>query len=112
VRAFLNTLLWLAFGVWPAASASTQPVHQTWRCEVVYAPARTVWPRTVRLAYDDRRLLEVAIDGVPVYRFAVYDALVLTSLDNERVRLDAAAMSWSSDFRGVASGEGRCERLP
>ncbi|MEY2683829.1 MAG: hypothetical protein RJA09_973 [Pseudomonadota bacterium] len=84
----------------------------TWRCEVVYQPARQVWPREVRIAYNQRRVLAVAIDGVPVYTFAVRETTLLTALDNERVQFDTAAGSWSSDFRGLAQGAGRCERLP
>lgn len=92
---------------WGTAQAATTATD--WVCEVAYTPARQVWPRTVRFTHDARRLLEVAIDGVPVYRFAVLDTLVLTSQDNERVRLDVAARTWTSDFRGLAQGQGRCE---
>lgn len=92
-----------ANSVWAALSTTD------WVCEVVYTPSRQVWPRTVRWTHDDRRLKAIAIDGVPVYQFAVMGSTVLTALDNERVRLDAATRTWSSDFRGQAQGEGRCD---
>ena len=95
-----------------SAGVSAQPpatTHIRWHCEVVYQPTRHVWSRQVDLRHDDKRLTEVLIDGVPVYRFSVWQHSIRTSLDNERVRLDVASMTWSSDFRGVATGEGRCE---
>ncbi len=96
-----------------SAWARTAPAATVrWVCEVVYQPTRHVWSRQVDLKHDDRRLIQVDIDGVPVYRFSVWEHWVLTSLDNERVRLDANTMTWSSDFRGVASGEGRCALRP
>ncbi len=97
-------LLGAAHGADAATTTTTD-----WVCEVAYQPARQVWPRAVRLTHDARRLLEVAIDGVPVYQFAVLDTLILTSLDNERVQIDVASRTWSSDFRGLAQGRGRCE---
>jgi hypothetical protein len=73
-------------------------------------PARAVWVRTVDIEYDQKRVLSVAIDGVPVYSFNVRDTLILTALDNERIQIDTATQSWTSDFRGMASSQGRCER--
>lgn len=79
-------------------------------CEAVYAPAREIWVRTVEIAYDDRRVSAVSIDGVPVHSFAVEGTVILTALDNERIQIDAAGLAWQSDFRGLASSQGRCER--
>jgi hypothetical protein len=79
-------------------------------CEAVYLPARSVWVRTVGIEYDQKRVLSVAIDGVPVYSFNVRDTLILTALDNERIQVDTVTRSWTSDFRGMASSQGRCER--
>jgi hypothetical protein len=90
----------------PAASSSA--VHLA--CEPVYLPARSVWARTVDIAYDQKKVRSVLIDGVPVYTFSVRGTTILTALDNERIQVDVAALSWRSDFRGVASSEGRCER--
>ena len=79
-------------------------------CEAVYLPARTVWVREVTLELSDRALTGVRIDGVPVYTFAVAGTLIMTALDNERIRIDVARQTWQSDFRGEARGQGRCER--
>ena len=80
-------------------------------CEAVYLPARSSWTRTVDIAYDQRRVRSVQIDGVAVYTFAIAGTLILTSQDNERIRIDTAAQTWSSDFRGLATAQGRCERV-
>lgn len=96
-----------AWGAVPLA-----PAQVTWLCEVVYQPSRQVWVREVVVSYDKRRVLGVGIDGVPVYTFAVRETTLLTALDNERVQLDTQSRTWTSDFRGVATGAGRCERAP
>jgi hypothetical protein len=79
-------------------------------CEAVYLPARTTWTRTVNIGYDQKRVRSVLIDGVPVYTFAVRETVILTAIDNERIQIDVAAQTWTSDFRGQASAMGRCER--
>ena len=79
-------------------------------CEAVYAPAREIWVRTVEIAYDDRRVSAVSIDGVPAHSFAVEGTVILTALDNERIQIDVGRLAWQSDFRGLASSQGRCER--
>jgi hypothetical protein len=87
------------------ASAQTAPptrkVEQiTLLCDATYLPARTNWTRTVVIGIDDQRVRQVSIDGVPVHTFVIADTVILTSIDNE--------LSWTSDFRGLASGQGRC----
>jgi len=111
----MNLARWsvaLALGFSAAVHGQTAP--QTGQvvlvCEAAYLPARTVWTRTVAIAYDQKRVRSVVIDGVPVYTFAVRDTVILTSLDNERIQIDTAAQTWTSDFRGLASAHGRCER--
>jgi hypothetical protein len=98
----------------PAVGWTAAPPAPTERitlvCEAVYLPARSTWARTVEIGYDQQRVRSVAIDGVPVYTFAVSDTLILTSQDNERIRIDTAALTWASDFRGLATAQGRCER--
>ncbi|MCW5670569.1 MAG: hypothetical protein KIT86_12950 [Hydrogenophaga sp.] len=79
-------------------------------CEAAYQPARTTWTRTVRIGYDKKRVRSVHIDGVPVYTFAVRETVILTAVDNERIQIDTAAQTWTSDFRGQATAQGRCER--
>ena len=80
-------------------------------CEAVYLPSRATWARTVTVTYDQRRIRQVTIDGQMAYSFAVQDTLILTALDNERIQVDVATQRWSSDFRGLATAQGRCERL-
>jgi hypothetical protein len=95
-----------------SASADTPavPAQVVLSCEAVYLPARSTWVREVRFTLDERRIRGVQIDGVPVYTFAVHETVLLTALDNERIQLDTASLTWRSDFRGQASSEGRCER--
>ena len=93
----------------PAALPATGTV--TLVCEAVYMPARATWARTVTVGYDQRRIREVAIDGQTVYNFAIQATVILTALDNERIQIDVASQTWSSDFRGLATAQGRCERI-
>ncbi len=79
-------------------------------CDAVYMPARTSWNRVVDIGYDDKRVRSVSIDGVPVYTFAIAQTVIMTALDNERIQIDTASQTWTSDFRGQATGQGRCER--
>lgn len=102
--------------VWALLAAAAGPVaaaqqRVTLVCEAVYLPARSPWTRTVDIAYDNQRVRTVQVDGVAVYTFAIAGTLILTSQDNERIRIDTAAQTWSSDFRGLATAEGRCERV-
>lgn len=102
--------------VWALLAAAAGPVFAaqqrvTLVCEAVYLPARSPWTRTVDIAYDNQRVRTVQIDGVAVYTFAIAGTLILTSQDNERIRIDTAAQTWNSDFRGLATAEGRCERV-
>ena len=115
---------WLACGLaaWLAGPALAQDktakkkkepaaAEVTLVCEAVYLPARTTWTRTVAIGYDRKRVNTVLIDGVPVYTFAISGTTILTAIDNERIQIDTAAQTWTSDFRGQATGAGRCERL-
>ena len=106
----MAAVLALAFSA--AAHSQTPPATSqvVLVCEAAYLPARSVWTRTVAIAYDQKRVRSVLIDGVPVYTFAVRGTVILTALDNERIQIDTAAQTWTSDFRGLASANGRCER--
>lgn len=101
----LVLLACLLLGAGPLPAASVQ-----YRCEAVYLPARSTWVRSVEIEHDDRRVRGLRIDGVAVYSFAVDGTVIRTALDNERITLDTASMSWNSDFRGLAQGRGRCEQ--
>ena len=94
----------------PAAPAWAATSTQTLVCDVSYLPSRANWLRTVTVDYDDQRLRRVTVDGVVVHSFAVSGTVILTSQDNERIQLDVAQLGWTSDFRGLASGQGRCQR--
>ncbi|MGJ4748677.1 hypothetical protein ACQV5M_20115 [Leptospira sp. SA-E8] len=83
-----------------------------YRCEAVYQPARSVWVRSVTLVHDEKKIIEVQIDEVPVYSFNVHGTLVLTAQDNERIAFDAGKLSWQSDWRGLMQSSGRCEKAP
>jgi len=93
-----------------AAPPPAAATHVDFVCEAVYLPARSSWVRTVRVHYDGRRVRRVEVDGLPVYTFAVRGSTILTALDNERIQLDLAQQTWTSDFRGLATAQGRCER--
>lgn len=94
----------------PPAKPAAKTSEVTLVCEAVYLPARTTWTRTVSIGYDKKRVRSVQIDGVPVYTFAIQETVILTAVDNERIQIDTAAQTWSSDFRGQATAMGRCER--
>ena len=98
---------------WPLAPSAAQSltVQTVMLCEAVYMPAQTVWPRTVAIEYDQRRIKAVKIDGVKVYTFNVRDTWILTSMDNERIQINTATLAWTSDFRGLATAQGRCDWL-
>ncbi len=110
VRLRTERLAILAAGLLLALAAGAAVQKVTYRCEVAYLPARSTWVRTVELTHDGRQLRAVSIDGVPAHRFAVSGTTVHTAVDNERIVFDTGALSWRSDFRGLAQGQGRCER--
>jgi len=112
VKRPLAALLMGLAGPWLVAPAAAQPALETTTlvCEAVYLPARTPWTRTVAIGYDQQRVRSVRIDGVPVYAFNIRETVILTSLDNERIQIDTASRTWTSDFRGLATAQGRCEQ--
>jgi hypothetical protein len=94
----------------PPSDKKAQEQRVSLSCEAVYMPGRTTWTRVVNIGYDQLRVRTVQIDGVPVYTFNVRDTVILTSTDNERIQIDTAAQTWTSDFRGAATSQGRCLR--
>jgi hypothetical protein len=48
------------------------------------------------------------IDGLRPHAVAAQGSTLATAIDNERILLDLASMEWASDFRGQATGRGRC----
>ena len=106
--------LWRFMG-WAAlcCSLSAHSLADThhFRCEVAYLPTRSTWEREVAIEVLQDNPVRVVIDGVQAHSFAVDGAQLLTAIDNERIVLDLDALSWQSDFRGLASGQGRCSVL-
>ena len=108
-----------ALAAWPLAVPAVLAAQGTGRalsqvdlvCDAIYLPARSSWARSVRVHYDDRRVRRVDVDGLPVYAFNVQGTTILTALDNERIQIDLAQQTWTSDFRGQATAQGRCERV-
>ena len=100
----------IAMLLFPLAGPAAQPPAGEARllCDAVYMPTRAVWQREVAIEYDDARIKTVRIDGLKVYTFEVNDTWIFTALDNERIQINAATLTWTSDFRGLASAQGRC----
>jgi hypothetical protein len=102
-------VLWVLGSPSPAqADGASEQV--TLVCEAAYMPTRSVWRRSVVIEYNDQRVLNVRIDGLKVFSFAVEGTLIMTGLDNERIQIDTATQIWTSDFRGLANARGHCER--
>lgn len=90
-----------------AVHAATQTV--TLSCAVAYMPARSTWVREVQIDWDRKTIRAVRIDGLVPYSYSVNPQGVSTAIDNERIQIDLTQAQWSSDFRGLATGRGRCE---
>ena len=80
----------------------------SWTCNAFYLPARSIWQRTVTIDFDGATVRSVLIDGVAVYAFSVNGTSVMTAVDGERIQFDVAALTWTSDLRGLVSATGRC----
>ena len=96
-------------GLCPAWAAPSSVVLN---CAVVYMPQRSTWVREVRIDWDHKAVRRLRIDGVEPYGFSLLPGGVMTAVDNERIQIDWVALQWKSDFRGQASGQGRCETVP
>ena len=96
----------------PVAATEAEAERQTLalRCAVAYLPARSTWVREVQIEWDTRQVQALRIDGLAPYSFALLPEGVSTAIDNERIEIDLRTLTWRSDFRGQASGQGRCER--
>ena len=106
--------LWLFCVMLQPAGADTKPnttaatKTSIWTCNAFYLPARSMWQRTVAIDYDGTVVSSVLIDGVAVYTFTVNGTSVMTAVDGERIQFDVAALTWTSDLRGLVSATGRC----
>lgn len=107
----------------PTATAANPTLAEHLRCEVAYMPARSTWVRHLLLTRegqgkgkkDDQndgegdRVLTLHIDGLVPHSFAQHGPALATAVDNERIQVNLQTLQWQSDFRGVATGQGRCE---
>jgi hypothetical protein len=111
-----RTLLGLGLGVclgWAVLSpAMAAPSSVVLNCAVAYLPQRSTWVREVRIDWDQKAVRRLRIDGVEPHGFSLVPNGVMTALDNERIQIDLRALQWQSDFRGHATGQGRCENAP
>ena len=82
------------------------------RCAVAYLPQRSTWVREVRIEWDKQAIRRLRIDGVAPHGFSLTAQGVMTAVDNERIQIDLVMRQWQSDFRGHATGQGRCETVP
>lgn len=93
----------------PAAAAPSSVVLS---CAVAYLPQRSTWVREVRIDWDKKAIRSVHIDGLQPHGFSLIPQGVMTAIDNERIQIDLVTRQWQSDFRGRATGQGRCETVP
>jgi len=98
--------LWLGAMLSPVMAAPSALVLS---CAVAYMPQRSTWVREVRIDWDQTAIRRLRIDGVEPYGFSLMPNGVMTALDNERIQIDLRTRQWQSDFRGQATGQGRCE---
>ena len=96
----------------PAGKAKPALTEKALLCNVAYLPTHSNWVRRVELSLDRKKIHTVRIDGLAVYSFALSGTTIATALDNERIQIDVTQLSWTSDLRGLASGQGRCELEP
>lgn len=101
--------LGLCAGQAHAAPPTTAVSTLTLSCAVAYMPARSTWVREVQIEWDRKTIRALRIDGVTPYSFSVHADGLVTAIDNERIQLDWRQRVWRSDFRGLATGQGRCE---
>jgi hypothetical protein len=106
VKALLAVLLLAGIG---QAQAKLQTV--TLSCAVAYMPSRSTWVREVQIDWDRKAILGLRIDGLTPYSFSIHPHGLSTAIDNERIQIDLSKAQWTSDFRGLASGQGRCETV-
>jgi hypothetical protein len=89
------------------AQAALQTIHLA--CAVAYMPARSTWVRAIQIDWDRQDIRALKIDGLTPYSFSVHPQGFTTAIDNERIQVDLKQAQWTSDFRGLATGQGRCE---
>lgn len=108
--------LGLGLGLGPGLGAFSPvmaaPSSVVLSCAVAYLPQRSTWVREVRIDWDPKAVRRLRIDGVEPHGFSLVPDGVMTAIDNERIQIDLRTRQWQSDFRGHATGQGRCETAP
>ena len=112
MRWLLHTLAWAVLGLSALGPAVAAPSSVVLSCAVAYLPQRSTWVREVRIDWDRKSIRRLHIDGVEPHGFSLIAQGVMTAVDNERIQIDLVARQWQSDFRGHATGQGRCETVP
>ena len=112
VRSFLCTVGCAALSLAALSPALAAPSSLVLNCAVAYLPQRSTWVREVRIDWDKKAVRRLRIDGVEPYGFSLLPGGVMTAIDNERIQIDLVGRQWQSDFRGQATGQGRCETVP
>jgi hypothetical protein len=108
----LHTLGWAVLSLSGLGHAVAAPSSVVLSCAVVYLPQRSTWVREVRIDWDKKAIRRLRIDGIEPHGFSLIPQGVMTAVDNERIQIDLVARQWQSDFRGQATGQGRCETVP
>jgi hypothetical protein len=110
-RMALAVIGWAAL-LTPLTPVWAAPSSVVLSCSVAYLPQRSTWVREVRIDWDKKAIRRLRIDGLEPYGFSLIPNGLMTAIDNERIQIDLKAQAWTSDFRGLAAGQGRCETVP
>jgi hypothetical protein len=111
ISAGVVALVWAGQACLATTPAPT-PSSVVLSCAVAYTPQRSTWVREVRIDWDKKAIRRLRIDGLEPYGFSLIPNGLMTAIDNERIQIDLKAQAWTSDFRGLAAGQGRCETVP
>jgi hypothetical protein len=112
VRSLTHAVVWAMLSLAALGPAVAAPSSVVLSCAVAYMPQRSTWVREVRIDWDKKAIRSLHIDGVQPHGFSPIPQGVMTAVDNERIQIDLVTRQWQSDFRGHASGQGRCEVVP
>jgi hypothetical protein len=112
MRKFVGAVGWAALCLAALGPALAAPSSVVLSCAVAYLPQRSTWVREVRIDWDKKAIRNLRIDGLEPHGFSLTPQGVMTAVDNERIQIDLVARQWQSDFRGHATGQGRCETAP
>ncbi len=107
-----HALVWATLSLAAFGPAVAAPSSVVLSCAVAYMPQRSTWVREVRIDWDKKAIRSLHIDGVQPHGFSPIPQGVMTAVDNERIQIDLVTRQWQSDFRGHATGQGRCEVVP